>query len=107
MSSELNECPDAYENPSCPYVTEINKNSQSIKIMVEDNKDIKHAMERVSRALLGDDGTGMKEGIIFEITGIKNQMCVRNSWINFARPIVLSIASALIGGGLTYFFAHP
>lgn len=76
------DCGNAYENPSCPYVTQINNSTC-------DMRDIK-------KALLGDDGTGLKSGIVFEISQLKNAMAVTYSWINLAKPIVVSVATTAI-----------
>jgi len=47
---EEEECPSAYTNPLCPYVTVINRNTNDIKIM--------------KKALVGDD---MQGGIVAKV----------------------------------------
>ena len=63
-------------------------------LIAENKKDIK----AIRRALLGDDGTGLTTGIVFEISKIKTALQIHNSWINLGRPIII----AMISSGLTY-----
>jgi hypothetical protein len=90
--TQAEDCPDAYKNPSCPYVTQININSC-------DMKDIK-------RALLGEDGTGLKGGIVFEISQLKGTDKVVSSWISTTRPILIAVVSSVLTFAITYALAN-
>lgn len=92
MSLKKPNCKDAFKNPACPYVTQININTG-------DMKDIK-------RALLGEDGTGLKGGIVYEIATLKADSKTSKSWIDTAKPIVIAIASSLATFAITYALAN-
>ena len=47
------DCLEAYKNPSCPYVTQININSACMK-----------QVDKALISLLGKDGTGLNDGVI-------------------------------------------
>ncbi len=55
-NKEEQECEIAYENPKCPYVTQINLNTGSM-----------HNVNKSLTALLGPDGTGLNKGVIHKI----------------------------------------
>lgn len=78
------ECEEAYENPSCPYVTQININTNCMK-----------NVEKTLIALMGSDGTGLNDGVIHEIlTGLnslKKTRGVTASWVNILKPVVVSV----------------
>jgi hypothetical protein len=52
MSEEV-DCSEAYKNPSCPYVTQININTACMK-----------QVDKALISLLGKDGTGLNDGVI-------------------------------------------
>ncbi len=81
-------CPDAFSNPTCPYVTQININTC-------DMKDIK-------KALLGEDGTGLNGGIAFEIAQLKSKDSVSSSWVATVKPIAIAVASSIFTFLITY-----
>jgi hypothetical protein len=85
MSEEF-DCSEVYKKPSCPYVTQININTC-------DMKDIK-------RALLGEDGTGLKGGVVFEISQLKGADKVVSTWISTTRPILVAVVSSVLRIGL-------
>ena len=78
-SSKNKECQDAYENPSCPYVAQINQQNSDIVF-------IKDKISHIEKALIGDD---MQGGIVAEITKLK-------SWTRTLGPYILLIVSAII-----------
>jgi len=47
------DCSEAYKNPSCPYVTQININTACMK-----------QVDKALISLLGKDGTGLNDGVI-------------------------------------------
>jgi len=47
------DCLEAYKNPSCPYVTQININTACMK-----------QVDKALISLLGKDGTGLNDGVI-------------------------------------------
>ena len=55
MSKEV-DCSEAYKNPSCPYVTQININTACMK-----------QVDKALISLLGKDGTGLNGGVIHRI----------------------------------------
>ena len=60
MSYDTELCGDACKNPHCPYITQINLNTQanaeSRQVIVQINKAIE--------SLLGEDLTGLNSGVI-------------------------------------------
>jgi hypothetical protein len=74
--------PDYSNCPSCP--------------------EIKKKIDRIDRALLGEDGTGMNGGIVHAITSLQKNHKVQSSWINTFKPILLSVASGLLYSAITY-----
>ncbi|MGO8805649.1 MAG: hypothetical protein ACLQO7_03450 [Candidatus Bathyarchaeia archaeon] len=53
MSENTDQCPNACRNPACPYLTQINENTQ-----------VTHQTHLALIALLGEDCTGLNGGII-------------------------------------------
>jgi hypothetical protein len=82
------ECPDAYQNPNCPYITQININTC-------DMKDIK-------RALLGEDGTGLQSGIVYEISLLKSDNKTTRSWTDTLKPLAIAVVSSVLTFAVTY-----
>ena len=78
----------------CPYVGEIKETKQELKKTRQDVKDIK-------TAILGQDGTGMKEGIVHEISELKSKERVNTSWTGTVKPIIIAVVTALVTYGLT------
>ena len=87
------ECATAFSNPACPYVSQINLNTNCMA-----------NVDKALNALLGEDGTALNNGVIFKILEkldiLENTRVVAASWISFIRPIVLSVAITAI---TTYF----
>jgi len=96
---ESKDCEVAYKNPLCPYVTEINKNTNAICTLA---KGI--------LGLLGEDCTGLNGGIIHtimvKIDQLNESQRVQKSWINIIRPIAIGAISALTVSGITYLVFH-
>lgn len=86
---ETEECSEAYQNPKCPYVTVINLNSNCVK-----------NIEKSLLALMGVDGTALNDGVIHdmrcEITDLKSNTNVTNSWVSFVKPIAVSVVITAI-----------
>ena len=86
MSEDLSakECDDAFSNPSCPYVTQINLNTNCMK-----------NVEKALGALLGDDGTALNSGVIFKILNkldsLEGSRKVTRSWMGFLKPVAVSV----------------
>lgn len=80
--STKEECEEAETNPRCPYITQINNSTIDL--------------QAVKKALLGEDGTGMKSGIVYEITRLKQSNYTQQSWVNIAKPIIIAAAASLI-----------
>lgn len=53
-------------------------------------------MKDIKRALLGDDGTGLKSGIVYEISRLKSLRETEQSWINFLKPIGVSVVTTAV-----------
>ncbi len=96
-TNQADEWEIAYSNPKCPYVTQININTQ--------------AMQNVNRALtalLGDDMTGLNSGgihtILSKLDRLDDDQKVQHSWVENAKPILLVVASAAVTFLVTYGF---
>jgi len=95
MSGEMSkvECAVAFSNPACPYITQINLNTNCMT-----------NVDKALGALLGEDGTALNSGVIFKILkkldGLEKTRVVAASWISFIKPIILSVAITAI---TTYF----
>jgi hypothetical protein len=85
-------CEDANSNPRCPYVTQINLHTTDL--------------HSIKTALLGDDGTGMRGGIVFEITQLKTQDRIGSSWTSTLKPVAIAVASSAITAAITYIITH-
>lgn len=86
--TEADECAEAYKNPACLYVTQININTC-------DMKDIK-------RALLGEDGTGLRGGIVYEISLLKSDSKTTRSWTDNLKPLAIAVVSSVLTFAVTY-----
>ena len=64
--------------------------------------EIKKKIDRIDLALLGPDGTGMKEGIVHAITQLQKNRKVETSWVNFAKPVAVAVVSSLLTFALAY-----
>jgi hypothetical protein len=85
MANNTKECAEAYYNPKCPYVAQINVNTNCMK-----------NVEKALGALLGEDGTGLNHGIIRvildKLDSLENSRNVSSSWLSFIKPVVVSVA---------------
>jgi hypothetical protein len=81
-----NDQPDYSNCPSCP--------------------EIKKKIDRIDRALLGEDGTGMSGGIVKSITDLQEKSRVSASWIGFAKPIAIGAVTSVVTFLLTYALTH-
>jgi len=83
------ECGDAYKNPSCPYVTQINLNT-----------NVSKNVEKTLIALMGEDGTGLNDGVIHQLLDKVNSLSktrsVNASWVSFWKPIAVSVVITAI-----------
>jgi predicted oxidoreductase len=68
--------------------------------------EIKKKIDRIDLALMGSDGTGMKEGIVKAITELQKNNKVQASWVSFSKPLAIAILSSIITFGLTYGLLH-
>jgi len=66
--------------------------------------ELKKEIDQIHRALLGEDGTGMKEGVIFELTQTKIKNRVNASWINTIKPIATVIVTSVTTAAIMYYF---
>ena len=96
--SESNDCPEAYSNPSCPYVTQININTNCMK-----------QVEKALISLLGEDGTGLNSGVIHrmlqKLDDLEAKNKVSSSWIDLIKPIAVSVAITALSTYLLTRFA--
>ena len=94
--SEVAECSEAYKNPSCPYVTQININTACMK-----------QVDKALISLLGKDGTGLNDGVIHRMLQKLDDLEVKNkvsgSWMDLVKPIAVSI---IITALTTYLFTR-
>lgn len=93
--NELTECPDAYKNPVCPYVTQINFNTNCM-----------HNVEKALTALLGEDGTGLNTGVIHDIKlqldCQDSRQKIETSWIENAKPIIYTAIGVVVTAIITW-----
>jgi len=82
--SEGDDCPEAYSNPSCPYVTQININTSCMK-----------QVDKALISLLGKDGTGLNDGVIHrmlqKLDDLEAKNKVSSSWFDLIKPIAISV----------------
>jgi hypothetical protein len=82
--SEGAECSEAYKNPSCPYVTQININTSCMK-----------QVDKALISLLGEDTTGLNSGVIhrmlLKLDDLEAKNKVSASWIDLIKPIAISV----------------
>ena len=78
------ECVVAYTNPACPYITQINLNTNCMA-----------NVEKALDALLGEDGTALNSGVIFKILkkldSLEGSRRVTTSWLGLFKPIAVSV----------------
>ena len=95
MAENTDQCPSACRNPACPYLTQINENTE-----------VTHQTRLALIALLGEDFTGLNSGIIRTILGKLDKLGtdrkVQRSWIDNAKPIVYSLIAAGITALIEY-----
>jgi hypothetical protein len=92
------DCLEAYTNPSCPYVTQININTNCMK-----------QVEKALISLLGEDGTGLNSGVIHrmlqKLDDLEAKNKVSSSWIDLIKPIAISVAITALSTYLLTRFA--
>ena len=73
-TNETDECEIAYSNPKCPYVTQINISTNSMK-----------NVDKTLTALMGPDGTGLNSGVIhtilLKLDKLEDNQKVQHSWV--------------------------
>ena len=83
MSEDV-ECSEAYKNPSCPYVTQININTSCMK-----------QVDKALISLLGEDTTGLNSGVIHRMLQKLDDLEAKNkvsaSWLDLIKPIANSL----------------
>jgi hypothetical protein len=83
MSEDV-ECSEAYKNPSCPYVTQININTSCMK-----------QVDKALISLLGEDTTGLNSGVIHRMLQKLDDLEAKNkvsaSWLDLIKPIAISV----------------
>jgi len=86
MPSKLTkaECDVAFTNPTCPYIAQINLNTNCMK-----------NVDKALAALLGEDGTALNSGAIFKIfdkiDSLERSRSITTSWVSFAKPVAISV----------------
>ena len=82
--SDAVDCSEAYKNPSCPYVTQININTACMK-----------QVDKALISLLGKDGTGLNDGVIhrmlLKLDDLEAKNKVSASWLDLINPIAVSV----------------
>ncbi len=86
---EQGECEVAYENPKCPYLTQINQNTQ---VNLQTHCGL--------IALLGEDLTGLNNGVIRtlfqKLEKLSEAQQVQKSWVDNSKPVIITIASVAL-----------
>ena len=86
MSDELSkaECAVAYTNPACPYIAQINLNTNCMA-----------NVDKALSALLGEDGTALNGGVIYAILkkldSLESSRRTTASWLSLFKPIAVSV----------------
>jgi hypothetical protein len=82
--SEAADCSEAYKNPSCPYVTQININTSCMK-----------QVDKALISLLGEDTTGLNSGVIhrmlLKLDDLEAKNKISASWLDLIKPIAVSV----------------
>jgi hypothetical protein len=68
--------------------------------------ELKKKIDRIDLALLGDDGTGMKSGIVYALTQLQKVDRVQDSWVNTLKPIMVAVVTSVFTFALTYGLLH-
>lgn len=96
-TNETDECEIAYSNPKCPYVTQINLSTNSMK-----------NVDKTLTALMGTDGTGLNSGVIhtilLKLDKLEDSQQVQHSWIENAKPYLVAVGTAALTFLVTYTF---
>ena len=103
MAYDKDLCSDACKNPHCPYITQINLNTQANAETRQVIAQIKDAL----KALLGADLTGLNEGVIRtlfdKISDLqkcqqeqKTHDAVEKSWLDNLKPAAITIGSVFL-----------
>ena len=91
--SDVDDCSEAYKNPSCPYVTQININTACMK-----------QVDRALISLLGKDGTGLNDGVIhrmlLKLDDLEAKNKVSASWLGISLLFVCLRCQTLAVQGL-------
>ena len=78
------DCLEAYKNPSCPYVTQININTSCMR-----------QVDKALISLLGEDTTGLNSGVIhrmlLKLDDLEAKNKVSASWLDLIKPIAVSV----------------
>ena len=77
---EAEECPDAYQNPKCPYVTMINQHSNDI--------------HQIKNALIGED---MQDGLVADVQTLKTYFRITATALVIVTPIAVGLALKFLG----------
>ena len=77
---EVEDCPDAYFNPKCPYVTVINQHSADLK--------------QVKCALVGAD---MQDGLVADVQVLKTYFRIIGATLVVLTPVALACLLKLFG----------
>ena len=64
--------------------------------------EIKKKIDRIFVALLGDDGLGMQNGLVYELTLLKSTKNTTASWVGVVKPVAIAVLSSGITFVLTY-----
>lgn len=96
-NNETDECEIAYSNPKCPYVTQINISTNSMK-----------NVDKTLTALMGPDGTGLNSGVIhtilLKLDKLEDNQKVQHSWLENAKPYLVAVGTAVLTFLVTYTF---
>ena len=109
MAYDKELCSDACKNPHCPYITQINLNTQANAETRQVIAQIKDAL----KALLGTDLTGLNEGVIRtlfdKISDVskcqqqeKTDEAIQKSWVSNLKAFGAMVASVALTAVLEY-----
>lgn len=84
---EPEECPDAYQNPKCPYVTMINQHSSDI--------------HQIKNALIGED---LQDGLVADVQTLKTYFRITAAGLVIVVPIAVGHKHILSAFSFFQFF---
>jgi len=89
----------------------------SISAMQRQIDDMQRQIEKLTEALVGEDGTGLRSGVVYtlqslkcditkQLNAIQQDIGIKDSWLDFWRPVVSGGATAAVIAIAAYVIEH-